>query len=226
MDVDCDRSSNGSVRISHGQAIKGRPHHSQADGAAQGGHNSVRKEYPSEEVKSPSAKGKGMQADARSSDMTSKGTGGPWLRKANKTSYNANEFSSLSDPKLWDSLCDEGEPVDNDSTVFRWRGKTLLHPFWSNGNLVVRAVPSGDLIYKGRPSNLNSPASDSSPTPSTLQSLKWGSYEVDMAEERNISELCSLFPGRLGATRARELLNVCNGDVNAAMAILLDEDCE
>jgi hypothetical protein len=140
---------------------------------------------------------------------------GRWLRAKSAGSMqgvggDANEFSSISCPELWESLSEEGVPVPDDPSVFRlcfspsplslskiqiesdcvsargwvdalsrtyapslhtlschlslpppappdlspscrWRGKTLLHPFWSNGNLVVRAVPSGDLIYRGRP---------------------------------------------------------------------------
>ena len=36
-----------------------------------------------------------------------------------------------SDEELWESLVEEGQPVEGDETVFRWRGKVLLHPFWS-----------------------------------------------------------------------------------------------
>ena len=47
-------------------------------------------------------------------------------------------FSSISDPALIQSLQREGEPVEGDATVFRWRGQLMLQPYWSKGFLIVR----------------------------------------------------------------------------------------
>jgi hypothetical protein len=48
------------------------------------------------------------------------------------------EFSSISDPALIESLEREGEPVPGDPTVFKWRGMLMLQPYWSKGYLIVR----------------------------------------------------------------------------------------
>ena len=89
-----------------------------------------------------------------------------WLRpksaaRALIVGGDSNEFSSISCPELWESLSEEGVPVQDDPSVFRFpsapplapsslhvhsqplclapfpvfqvAGK-LLHPLWSNGN--------------------------------------------------------------------------------------------
>ena len=86
--------------------------------------------------------------------------------------------------------------------VCRWRGKTLLQPFWSNGSLVVRAVPSGELVYRGRP----------------------GAMKDGLVSNGDVEQLCGLFPGRLGVSQARRLLRSVGGDVDVALAVLMDED--
>jgi hypothetical protein len=42
----------------------------------------------------------------------------------------------------------------------------------------------------------------------------------------DVEQLRSLFPGRLAASRARQLLRSVSGDVDIALAVLMDEDAE
>ena len=79
----------------------------------------------------------------------------------------------------------------------------MLQPFWSNGSLVVRAVPSGELVYRGRP----------------------GTIKDGLVSNGDVEQLCGLFPGRLGVSQARRLLRSVGGDVDVALAVLMDE-CE
>ena len=60
-----------------------------------------------------------------------------------------------------------------------------------------------ELIYRGRPPK-----------------------EPESAELRevDVQQLCSLFPGRLGRAQARRLLQSVGGDVDVALAVLMDEE--
>lgn len=109
--------------------------------------------------------------------------------------------------------------MPGDSTVFEWRDKTLHHPFWSQGFLVVREVPSGNLIYRGRP-----PPEELEGVSGEPGGSKEEAVEEIGGEEEHIRQLCDFFPSRLGREKATELLEEVGGDVNMAMGILLDED--
>ena len=50
--------------------------------------------------------------------------------------------------------------------------------------------------------------------------------DLTLNPECFFQQLCSLFPGRLGQARARRLLLSLGGDVDVALAVLMDEDAE
>jgi hypothetical protein len=66
---------------------------------------------------------------------------------------------------------------------------------------------SAELVYRGRPQK--DAARDVA--------------GVDLRQE-DVEQLCSLFPGRLGRARARRLLQTVAGDVDVALAVLMDEE--
>lgn len=159
------------------------------------------------------------------------GAGGRWLWPARGEAPDPDEFAAApGDEALWEALAEEGEPVAGDASVFRWRGRVLLRPFWSRGPdpaLVVRAVPSGGLVYKGRPAALAPPAPPPPGAPPDPRAPPWafgaGVEAEGEAEARDVSAICEMFPGRIGARRARQLLAHCGGDADAALSALLYE---
>jgi hypothetical protein len=160
------------------------------------------------------------------------GASGRWLRLARSEAPDPDEFAAApGDEALWEALAEEGEPVADDASVFRWRGRVLLRPFWSRGPdpaLVVRAVPSGALVYKGRPAALAPPAPPPPGAPPGPRAPPWafgaGVEAEAEAEARDVAAICEMFPGRIGARRARQLLAHCGGDADAALSALLYED--